>query len=205
MKRPFQGLLAALIAVVLLSGCSFSLFKFHSTSNINTQRLDRAITGNPENVHAHFLMGRSLLQSSDPAGAITHFREAIRIKPDFEEAWNGIGVAQLDLKRPAAARKTYDEMTRKFPTSPVGFEGLATAQLALGNLKESRAAATAALERDANSFQAHRVLGEAAYADGNYNDAIAEWTRAAELDALQSKDLNAMINDLREYLTKYPQ
>lgn len=48
------------------------------------------LTKDPENAVAHANQGWAMLHRGDHAGALTHFREALRLKPDMEWARQGI-------------------------------------------------------------------------------------------------------------------
>ena len=189
-------------ATMLLSSC-LSIPKLDRTSDINMQRLDRATDANPNNVHAQFLLGRSYLESNEPAKAAAHFRKAIALKPDFEEAWDGLGVAKLDEHDYNGAADVYTEMKGKFPGSAAACEGLANAHLGAGRFDEAEKFALEARALDAKSGQAARVLGEAAYAKGDYATAIREWKKFAELDPFHGKELQQTIDDLESYQKKY--
>jgi tetratricopeptide (TPR) repeat protein len=50
----------------------------------------RTLEQNPEDAFSHSTQGWTLLQHGDPRGAQTHFREALRLRPDFEPARQGM-------------------------------------------------------------------------------------------------------------------
>ena len=52
--------------------------------------LDVALHRNPEDPYAHFQKGYTLLENGKHEEAATHFCEALRLQPDFEEAREGL-------------------------------------------------------------------------------------------------------------------
>ncbi|MCC6546036.1 tetratricopeptide repeat protein [Candidatus Sumerlaeota bacterium] len=201
-NRTISFALIAATAMVVLSSC-LSLPKLDSATDINTQRLDRTMRSNPNNVHAQFLLGRSYLDSNDPGKAAMHFAKAIKLKPDFEEAWDGLGVARLDAGDYDTAISVYTQMRGKFPMSVAAAEGLANASLGSGNIADAERFAKEARALDANSPQAARILGEAAYESGDYATALAEWKKFVELDPFHGRELQKTIDDLTAYQKKY--
>jgi tetratricopeptide (TPR) repeat protein len=68
--------------------------------------LEEALSGNSRNAQAHNVLGLLLgRQGADSEVVLAEFREAVRLRPDFAEAYNNIGLvlAQKDDDRPAIA------------------------------------------------------------------------------------------------------
>jgi superkiller protein 3 len=198
MIRPSIQLI---LILSLATGCSI---KTKPTSAIDGPRHERAVALNPQNAHARFMLGRIALEERRPSEAIGHFREAIRVVPEFEEAWNGIGLALLEQRRFAAAVTHYSEMVDALPTSVLALEGLATAELGRRRIDEAERQAMAAIARDSASAQAHRVMGEVAYIRADYTAAIRYWTRAIELNPSLRTSLGIQLEDLNNFVRKYP-
>ena len=79
---------------------------------------------------AHLNLGHALADAGRPQEAIPHFREALRLKPDYAEAHYNWGVALDTAGRPAEARIHYERAVHL--SREVGDE--ATALVDLGNL-----------------------------------------------------------------------
>jgi Flp pilus assembly protein TadD len=203
----FPALVTGMFA---LGGCaSWLLPDTAPSSRVNTRQLDRVLAENPDNVHAQFLSGKALLDSGQPKEAIPHFRRAVELKSSFEEAWIGLGTAQLSAGDLKGAQKTFVDLAGAVPDSPAPHEGLAAVALARGEFETVRREAGLALSRATvlgyRSAEAHRFLGEAEYAEGNYAEALAHWNAAVEIDPGLRTSLGPIMDDLEQYQKKYPQ
>ena len=56
----------------------------------NRDHMDRLLESNPENAFTHFNAGYSALQSTEYKKAEEHFRESLRLDPNFDEARKGL-------------------------------------------------------------------------------------------------------------------
>lgn len=200
MKRVF--FLPFVVVATMMAGSCAPLQR-KPVSPISESRPSRAIAVNAENVHAYFQLGSIALDEKRPGDAEAAFRKARELKPDFEEAWNGEGIALLDAKRFSKAASHYAAMTVALPKSPLAAEGSAAAALGLRKLDAARQFAEAALALDAKSSQGHRILGEVAYIQGDYATAIQHWQRALELNPALSVTLRPVLDDLKGFERKY--
>jgi TolB-like protein/Flp pilus assembly protein TadD len=140
--------------------------------------LDRyVVSRDPLNATAHYNLGVALLFGGHDAEAITSWRQALALSPDFAGAWFSIGAAQLSLGQPEAALASI----RKEPSEILRAIGLPMAYPALGQTAKADAA-LAELERvhggDAafNIAYVHALRGE--------SDEAFEWLERA----VQNKD-----------------
>jgi len=63
------------------------------------QRLQRMIAAQPDHPYAHGLLGEVLVSKKDWKGAEPEFREATRIKPDWEMPWLNLASLKLGQKK----------------------------------------------------------------------------------------------------------
>lgn len=71
--------------------------------------------------------------------AITDFRNAVNLRPNFAEAWNELGFALRQTGQYAEALKAYDQALRIRPNFPEALEYLGEAYVKLGRMDEARA------------------------------------------------------------------
>ncbi len=52
---------------------------------------------------AHFNLGNALVHAGTPEKAVEHYRQAIRLRPDFAVAYYSLALAYADLRQSSAA------------------------------------------------------------------------------------------------------
>jgi len=113
--------------------------------------------------------------------AVEELQKAIRISPEYAEAYNNLAVQHIRLGR-------FDEAAREFARaidiagpSPLLLTNLAYAQCRLNRLPEATASARAALRLDSGYPQAHLILGSILAQDPHTRaESIPHLERAAE-------------------------
>jgi tetratricopeptide (TPR) repeat protein len=200
MIRPLAVVLTA--SLLGVAGCSL---KQRPTSSIDPTRPARATALNVEHAHAHYTLGRIALDEGRTKQALKSFRQSRQLKPTFEEAWNGEGIALLDEKRYTRAAAHYLAMREALPESVLAIEGQAAASLGLRNVEAAKAFALEAIARDEKSSQGYRILGEVAYIKGEFPLAVENWRRALELNPSLGPTLRPVVDDVASYSRKYSQ
>tara|TARA_R100000027_G_scaffold26772_2_gene19438 strand:+ start:13654 stop:14919 length:1266 start_codon:yes stop_codon:yes gene_type:complete len=67
-----------------------ALLRRQNRMDENRDHMDRLLESNPENAFTHFNAGYSALQSTEYKKAEEHFRESLRLDPNFDEARKGL-------------------------------------------------------------------------------------------------------------------
>jgi cytochrome c-type biogenesis protein CcmH/NrfG len=83
--------------------------------------------------------GLALADKQDWRGAEAAFRDAIRLRAAFPEAWNGLGHALRMQKNYPESVQSYQEALRLRPDYPQALEYLGEAYVQMGKLDEARA------------------------------------------------------------------
>ena len=83
--------------------------------------------------------GFALAEKKDWPGAEGAFREAIRLRAAFPEAWNGLGHALRNLNRYDESVTSYQEALRLRPNYPQALEYLGEAYVQMGKLDDAKA------------------------------------------------------------------
>jgi tetratricopeptide (TPR) repeat protein len=125
------------------------------------QHLRAALAAQPGLVAAHFNLAGALLQGKrDAAGAIAHFREAIRLRPDWPPArlalvWVLSSHPDAGIRRPAEAIELARLAVMLTKRDPSALDALAAACAAAGRFEEAvtAAAEAAATARKAGALQ----------------------------------------------------
>ena len=83
--------------------------------------------------------GLVLSEKKDWYGAEKAFRDAIRLRAAFPEAWNGLGFVLRSLKQYEESIQSYKEALRLRPDYPQALEYLGEAYVQIGRLDEAKA------------------------------------------------------------------
>jgi tetratricopeptide (TPR) repeat protein len=138
---------AAVIAVVALGSLSFLSFSQVATWRDAEQLYTHALRVTRSNWLATNNLGNFWLERGELQKALPLFREAARIKPDYEMAYYNEGVALMRLSRPADALLAYRENLRLDPSNTDGWINLGYVLLQLGRVPEGLQAYETALSQ----------------------------------------------------------
>jgi len=106
-------------------------------SELAVKLIRRAIGQNASVAAAHRHLANALIDLRRPQEAVTSFDAAIRLKPDFLEAYVGRGFAWLEMRRPAVALEDFDRAVAVQPMNLAALHGRAAALNALKRSQES--------------------------------------------------------------------
>lgn len=97
--------------------------------------------------------GRELARTNDWRRAEDAYRDAIRLRAAFPEAWNGLGHALRKQARFEESVRAYQEALRLRPSYPQALEYLGEAYVQMGRLEEARAILTRLRPLDAREAE----------------------------------------------------
>ncbi|MBD1929236.1 tetratricopeptide repeat protein [Trichocoleus sp. FACHB-90] len=135
---------------------------------------------NSSNATDLYNRGKTLSELNRNEEAIALYNKALKISPDYFEAWNGRGKSLLDLKKYKEALDAYDKAIQ---LSPVSFEAWAGRGYVLDNLqryKEAIYSFDKALEIKENSPEVWNGKGEAQTNLQQYEEAIDSFDKAVK-------------------------
>jgi len=145
----------------------------------------------PGNPYAQADLGVALDQSGDEVGALAHYTEALRLKPDLHDlhrAHDDMGIALGKLGRIPEARAQFEEALRYNPDFPAAHNDLGNALRLEGHLAEAEAQLREALRLQPDYVTAWLSLALVLGQTGRLPEAIAAYQRAV---ALQPSDPQA--------------
>ena len=105
------------------------------------------------------ISAQKFVRLGQPKKAIAELERAIRISPEYADAYNNLAVQHMRAQRFEEARQ---ELTRALAIAgpnATGLSNLAYAQTRLHHVVEAEEAARAALRLDSGAAQAHLILG----------------------------------------------
>jgi protein O-mannosyl-transferase len=143
--------------------------------------VERALDVTTGNFHAHNYMGTFLEDRGRYDEALEHYREAIRLKPDYAEAHTNLGAGLARKGDDAGAIAEYDEALRLKPGDAAAHVNLGLLLQSQGRLDEAISHYHEALLLKPDSAEAHSNLGSALAGKGQLDEAISQYTEALRL------------------------
>jgi predicted O-linked N-acetylglucosamine transferase (SPINDLY family) len=137
------------------------------------RHLQREIGFQPANADAFFNLGWALGRAERPDAAAAALTEAVRLRPDWSQAWYNLGNLLLGtLKRPADAADAYTRSLAGKPDWPEARCNLGLACWELGRDGEAEGHLRAALALKPDMAAAASTLGNLLTASGRVDEAI---------------------------------
>lgn len=144
--------------------------------------------------------------------AITHYRQAISIDPEFVGARNNLGALYLDIEKPEDAVVQLEDAAKIDPHHPVVFGNLAVGYAMMNKFDASENAARTAMNLDRTGARAPLLLGFALVRQGKFTEeALQSLERAHDRFPLaylltarvlaEKGDLERAKSQVRTYLT----
>jgi len=161
----------------------------------------------PGNARAQLNLSEILINAGQPAAALDHAAEAVRLHPTSAEAQNNVGIALVQLGRPADASGYCREAFRLRPNYAKAHSNLGIALLKSGQLPEAITEFEAALRLDPGSpdtLTLRHNLGIALLASHRLPEAIAQFEAVlqANPDSVETHYYLALALGLSDRLTE---
>ena len=172
----------------------------------------------PQKAHKDFVKGNYLLATGDWSAGLAEFQKAIDAFPNYYEAYDKIGNAELDLNRSADAEAAFRkaiELSAGRYAPP--HSGLGLALCMEGRFSEAETSARSGIEIDPAYAAGHFALAWVIYATDRRSEALAESRKAVEEQPdlavaylllaqieMQQHAVAAVVADLSKYLELEP-
>ncbi len=176
--RRLVSAAAALLALPLLAVTRLQIGHWRDDAALAAQ----AIAVTRDNWFMHFDLGLALSRQGRLQEAIGHYREAVRIRPGFDRAWNNLGAALQALGRHAEAGPAFETALRANPRSADVRYNLAITLAATRRLREAEGRYREAIALDPANSDALANLGELLLRQGRIGEAVATLERALGLN-----------------------
>jgi hypothetical protein len=175
--RPWIYGTAALVMGAMLLGSRSYARVFQNQGTLWSY----AATGDPDSPEAQNNLGLYYMDQQNYALAIGHYREAIRLKPGYAFAHNGLGNALWMANDIAGAAAEYRAAVRINPTYAEAYNGLANTLVEQGQLEAARAECERSIAADPAYSDPLCTLGLIDAREGKLPQAYADFERAHEL------------------------
>jgi tetratricopeptide (TPR) repeat protein len=152
--------IAALMASAVLASRQVRVWKDSLTLNEHAVRMVR------DNHHAHLNLGVALYQLGQAEAAAAHFREVVRILPEWAPGHHNLGAAMLSSGQREEGVRQLAEAVRLIPSRIDYRVDLAAALLAQGRAGEAAAQLEEALRREPDHARARATLARLRLQEG---------------------------------------
>jgi len=171
---------AVLLAVATTWGCLTASRNEDYRSDLSLWTVTEAAY--PQNAIAQYNLGVYLVKAGQRAAAIEHYREAVRLKPDYIEAHTNLGIALSAIGHVPEAMAEYEAALELNPDYPKAHYNLGLALFREGRLPDAIAEYEEALRLKPDYPQADLNAGDALADAGRVPEAIAHYEKAMRLD-----------------------
>ena len=161
---------------------------------------------------AHDLYGKQR-----PAHSLYHFRKAIELYPDYEEAYVQLSRAHYGQGQYAEAQELLEKAVEINPENARAWTCLGMAYDDAGQVEKSLRALQRAVKLDANNWHAHRVLGNIFLEMNQIEESYRHASRAHELQphaptvqillhkvCFRREEYEVALRELEEFLVLHP-
>jgi Flp pilus assembly protein TadD len=125
--------------------------------------------------------GNQAYDGGEHEQAVQAYRESIRLKPDFAEAWYNLGFAYAKLGQYQQAVNPYREAIRLKPDDALAWYNLGNAYARLGQYQEAVQANREAIRLKQDDAEAWTNLGVAYFQLGQHQQAVQAYQEAIRL------------------------
>ena len=142
--------------------------------------LERLVAAYPNDERAHFTLGGYHFGQQDFAQAITHYKKATELAPDYSTAFNILGYAYRQNESYAEAENAFKKYIELIPNDPNPYDSYAELLLKMGRFDEAIVQYNKALAVQPNFVNSHFGIAAALAYQGKTSDAQAELQKITE-------------------------
>ena len=180
--------------------------------------LNARIAQIPPGALKEFDLGKESMQVNDAPGSLQHFQKAIDLYPNYAEAYQLMGVVNLEMGKFADAEPQLAKATEIEPKLTTAFFALGICRNQMAKYAEAEIALARGLELDPNSPDGHYHIAEAYWNLGRFDDSEPHARKSLELkpdmapahvllgnSMLRRRDAPGALKEFKEYLRLAPQ
>ena len=162
--------------------------------NDAAQTLQTVVDNSPNNMQAHYALGVALQRQGNLDRAVTEWREALRLNPNFLEAHRSISDAAMLQCDMNTLEDAANQMIRLQPGSPDGYALRALANINRKHYVEAEQDIRRAIAASPQSAYGYVELGNLRFAQTQYGDAAKAYQDALDRNANSIDALRGLVN-----------
>ena len=136
--------------------------------------LEKLVAAYPNDERAHFNLGGYYFGQQDFTQAITHYKKATELAPDYSTAFNILGYAYRQNEAYSDAENAFKKYIELIPNDPNPYDSYAELLLKMGRFDEAITQYNKALSIEPNFINSHFGIAAALTYKGNATEAQAE-------------------------------
>jgi len=142
--------------------------------------LDKLVAAYPNDERAHFNLGNYHFGQQEFAQAITHYKKATELAPEYSTAFNILGYAYRQNGAYSDAENAFKKYIELIPNDPNPYDSYAELLLKMGRFDEAITQYNKALGIDPNFLNSHFGIAAALTYQGKASEAQAELQKMTE-------------------------
>lgn len=158
------------------------------------QTLQMVINNDPNNMQAHFALGMALEKQGNLDRALSEWREAVRLNPDFPDAQRSIADVAMLQGDMTTLEDAANQMIRLQPGSADGYALRSLANINRKHYVEAELDTRRAIAAAPQSAYGYVQLGNLKFAQTQYNAAAKAYQDALDRNANSTDALRGLIN-----------
>lgn len=178
-----NNVMIGFIAVVLLF--SYSTFAripvWHDSETMFTDIVEKE-PDNWRNAFVYYYWGISRSSEGNTHGALECFDKAIKLKPDYDKAYNSRGFVHTSLQNYKDAIADFSKAITLKPDNANAFNGRGWASFEIHDTSAALTDISKSIQLDPKYAEAYNNRGWIYYMAGKYDSAIADYTRSIAAD-----------------------
>jgi Tfp pilus assembly protein PilF len=131
--RIILGFISAAMMIILIFLTQVQVRYWKDTATL----FNRALGNTERNFMAHQILAEGMAKAGDPSGAENHYREAIRIKPAFKQAYNGLGHLLMIRGKQDEASRLLEKALQIDPTFVPAMKNLGDVRMRQGRIEDA--------------------------------------------------------------------
>lgn len=195
-RWPHRRIVLLAAACVVISACMVTARAQVHRWESDATLWRHALIVTTGNYLAHHNLGTLLASEGRLDEAVPHYVEAIRLKPDYADAYTNLGLALMIQDRKSDALRFLEEAVRLNPNHAEAQNNLAVLLKTLGRFDEAKAHLHEALRIVPDYANAHYNLGNVLASQGKTAEAIAQYTQAVEISP-ENETIRSALEELR--------
>jgi tetratricopeptide (TPR) repeat protein len=136
--------------------------------------LEKLVAAYPNDERAHFNLGGYYFGQQDFTQAISHYKKATELAPDYSTAFNILGYAYRQNEAYGDAENAFKKYIELIPNDPNPYDSYAELLLKMGRFDEAITQYNKALSIEPNFINSHFGIAAALTYQGKANEAQAE-------------------------------